>query len=404
MNILYILQQSIYNNEGKWISADSNVNMMTGMLREVLKEKSDWNFYVLIGRLKDFADIQSYDELFKHQNVHFIEYPFPVDAFLSRQHFDVFDFEKMFKKLPEIDIVWNNITELSRNIKTYLAYKKYKARLVTTCYWMDTPEIGEGKVDKAISYDWRQMDGFECSDLVAFTCGSTKKAWIENARAKFPINKYLKPIINKSTIWDFGFSKAELDQYECKSMFDKKTILFLNRLSGINYTHHIEFIEALHILKKIRDKDDWQVVFTNPSQKVSWSHLQANAPNLLIYNEKTLTREEYIKLLWSGDVSVHLYGIEKSGAERYGGCSMVEALYTDNLIVCPKVFEYKRRMGSKYPFYCKETPDSIARALNKALDSSFGELSDKFVIKDRNEDSSFERIGEKVCKDLEKIK
>jgi hypothetical protein len=372
--------------------------MLTGMMREVLKEKPDWNFYVLIGRLKDFADIQSYDEIFKHDNVHFIEYNFPVDAFLNRQHFSIFDFDKMYKKLPKIDIVWNNLTEVSRNIKTYLTYKKQEAKLVTTCYWLDAPEIGEEKVDKSISYDWRQMDGFECSDLVVFTCESTKKAWIENAKRKFPHSKYLKPIINKSTIWDFGFSQAELEQYKCKSMFDKKTILFLNRLSGINYTHHIEFIEALHTLKKIRERDNWQVVFTNPSQKISWSYLQANVPNLCMYDEHTLTREQYVKLLWSGDISVHLY--EK---ERYGGCSMVEALYTDNLIVSPKVFEYKRRLGNKYPFYCTVNSESIARALNKALDCSFGELNDKFMIKDRNNISSFEFIGSHVIEDIENL-
>lgn len=401
MNILYILQQSIYNNEGQWISADSNINMMSGMLREVLKERPHWNFYILIGKLKDFADIKSYDEIFKHENVHFIEYNFPVDAFLNRQHFDVFAFDKMFKKLPKIDVVWNNLTELSRNIKTYLTYKKYDAKLITTCYWLDAPEIGEGKVDKSISYDWRQMDGFECSDLVAFTCESTKDAWIKNTKAKFPVNKFIKPIINKSVIWDFGFSQTELDQYKCKSMFAKKTILFLNRLSGINYTHHTEFIEALHALKRIRAKDDWQVVFTNPSQKIPWSYLKQNVPNLYMYDEHTLTREQYIKLLWSGDISVHLYGAEKTGAERYGGCSHREAIYTDNLIVSPKVFEYKRIQGKKYPFYCSVNPESIARALNKALDSSFDELADKFMIRDRNNCSSFEKIGLDVCEDIE---
>ena len=397
MNILYILQQSIYNNEGKWISADSNVNMMSGMLREVLKNRPNWNFYILIGKLKDFADIKSYDEIFNDSRVHFIEYNFPVDAFLSRQHFNVFDFDKMYKKLPKIDVVWNNITELSRNIKTYLSYKKHDAKLITTCYWLDAPEIGEGKVDQSISYDWRQMDGFECSDLVVFTCESTKKAWIENAKKKFPINKYLKPILNKSVIWDFGFSQAELNEYG-GTAFDKKTILFLNRLSGINYTHHEEFIEALKILKKIRAKDDWQVVFTNPSQKISWEYLKANVPNLYVYDEHTLTREKYIKLLWSGDISVHLY--EK---ERYGGCSHREAVYTNNLIVSPKVFEYKRIQGNNYPFYCKVEPEKIAKALNKALDSDFTSLKNAVEIESRNIESSFEKIGTNVCNDIDAI-
>jgi hypothetical protein len=111
MNILYVMQQSIYNNEGKWISADSNINMGIGIFTELL-EKTDWNIYVLIGQLSDFADIKSYDELLKHDRLHFIEYPFPVDAFMNRQNFDVKAWDKMFKSIPQPDIVWNNISEL----------------------------------------------------------------------------------------------------------------------------------------------------------------------------------------------------------------------------------------------------------------------------------------------------
>lgn len=394
MNILYILQQSIYNNVGKWLTADSNIQMMRGIISELLEKKQDWHFYILIGRLEDFADITSYSEIIDNERVHFISYNFPVDAFLNRQHFNCIEFDEMFKKLPKIDIVWNNITELSRNIKTYLYYKKYNAKLITTCFWLDAPLIGQEKVPQSISYDWRQFDGFECSDLVVFTCQSTKDAWEYNAQLKFKCK--IGDILSKSTIWDFGFSAKELNKTENDhyNKFDKKTILFLNRLSGINYTHHEEFIEALKILKTIRD--DWQVIFTNPSQKISWQTLKETVPNIFIpctqYDRKT-----YKQLLWTGDISVHLYD-----TELYGGCAHREAIYCDNIVITPQVYEYKRIQGNNYPFYISEiTPKEIAKKLNIALINlnyfSMGE------VKKRNYESSFEYISDTVIKSIEGI-
>jgi hypothetical protein len=392
MNILYILQQSIYNNEGKWISSDSNINMMGGILRELL-EKTDWHFYILIAPLNDFADIKSYDELLdSNERIHWVPYNFIVDAFFNRQHFNIGDFDSMFKPLPKIDVVWNNITELSRNIKTYLWYKSKETKLISCCYWLDAPEIGEEKIDKNISYDWRQFDGFECSDLAVFTCKSTKKAFIQNARKKFN-GKYTSAIKNKSTIWDFGFSTKEADKYKTDEKFDKPTILFLNRLSGINYTHHEEFIQAINLLAEKRN--DFQVIFTNPSGKYSSEWLKENVKNVLIYKDHPLNRQEYFELLWKAEVSVHLYNIE-----RYGGCANLESIYCENTIIMPKVFEYAKRGGSKYEYYCDIpiAPESICEKLNLALDN----MSDssikmkKFVKKE----SSFESISDNVIKDI----
>jgi hypothetical protein len=142
MNILYILQQSIYNNETppKWLTLDSNINMAVGAITNILKLRPDWHFHVLIAPLSDFANIASYDEIMSHPNVHFIPYPFPVNAFLNRQHFDTTQFGLVVKNLSEsgvaIDVVWNNITELTRTIKTwFFCHKQYPTpKFITCCY------------------------------------------------------------------------------------------------------------------------------------------------------------------------------------------------------------------------------------------------------------------------------
>lgn len=401
MNILYIVQQSIYGNDGKWRTADSNVNMMLGMLRSVLKDRPDWNFYILIGKLDDFYDIDSYDELFKHPNVYFIQYNFPVDAFFNRQHFNVKEFESIWKILPKIDVVWNNITEISRNIKTFLYYKKEKSRLITPCYWLDAPTIGQEKVPMDISYDWRQFDGFECSDLAVFTCESTYEAWQKNAKNKFQ-QHWIDSIIKKSTIWDFGFSVEELQSLAKNEPFEKKTILFLNRLSSINYTHHEEFIEAMNILQSIRKENDWQVVFTNPSQKFSWDELKSRVPNLHLYKDgKALNREEYATLLKNAFISAHLFK-----KELYGGCSNVESLYSGNIAIMPKVYEYAKRADETYPGFINDIdPWEIAQVVNTILDMDNDTL--KAYIKSSRDKvvamSSFEIVGKKVINDIEQI-
>lgn len=398
MNILYILQQSVYNNENKWISADSNIQMCCGILRELL-EKTNWNFYILIAPIKDFADIKSYDELLeKNERIHWIEYNFPIDAFFLRQHFSMFDFQKMWSNLPKINVVWNNIIELSRNIKTFLWYKSKETKLISCCYWMDTPEINEPKVDKEISYQWRQFDGYECSDLCAFTCESTRKAFFDNAEKFIDIiqTDYLCKIYDKSKIWDFGFSTKEADKYFTNEKFNKKTIVFANRLSGINYTHHEEFIQAVNELYEKRQ--DFQVVFTNPSGKYSWEKLKQLVKPLYIYKEHSLSRKEYFELLWKADISVHLYGMGNSGAERYGGCFHRESVYCNNIIITPKIFEYMKIQGDDYLFYIKRDFSDFINKLNLALDIAYFN-NDR--IKNRNLNSSFEKISNNIIKDIE---
>ena len=398
MNILYILQQSIYNNENKWISADSNINMLVGILTEIV-EKINWTVYILIAPLKDFADIKSYDNIFKHKNVIFIPYTYPIDAFTIRQHFNIIEFDSIFKELPKIDIVWNNIIELSRNIKTYLFQKSKETKLISCCYWMDTPEINEAKVATEISYQYRQFDGYECSDLCIFTCKSTKEAFFNNAKLVFKSNK-INQIKKKSFIWDFGFSKKEADTYKLEEKFEKKTILFLNRLSGINYTHHIEFIEAVN--KLYEKRKDFQVIFTNPSGKYSIDELKELVKPLYIYKEGSLNRQEYFELLWKADISFHGFILE-----RMGGCSQVESLYCNNITIMPMVFEYARRGGKKYPYYINhdgDSPivDSIVQKLNYALDSLDYINTNEFKeIKIRNNQGAFEYISDKVIKDIE---
>lgn len=391
MKILYVLQQSIYGNDGKWKSLDSNINMMVGLF-EALRQTSRWQdlqIDIVIGKLSDFSDISSFDELFKDDHVKFIECNFPVDAFTNRQHFDVFFWKPLIDK--DYDIVISNITEQSRNLKTLIETLKKKTKLVTQCFWIDCPTIGEAKVPESYSYDWRQIDGYECSDLCVFTCESTREAFSENARNKI-LGYYIDNIIDKSAIWDFGFSVTEAEKYRvAKPTKGKKTILFLNRLSGINYTHHVEFIDAINKIAKYRN--DFEVVFTNPSGKIEQSWLNEHCANVRLINSP-LSRKDYWELLYTSDISFHGYT-----TERMGGCANTESIYCGNIVIMPQVYEYARRGGNNYPFYIDKNINSenIAYVLNKALNSKHYDTSSMQL---RNLNSSFEGQSEAILDSL----
>lgn len=400
MKVLYILQQSVYNNDGKWLTADSNIQMMRGIISELL-EKTDWTFDILIAPLEDFYDIKSFDDILKSDRIGWIERKTSINAFTNRYNFYVQQFTSILM-IKDYDIVWNNIIELSRNIKTVLWANKLKAKLISCNYWIDCPTIGEAKVDESISYDWRQIDGAECSDLVPFTCQSTKHAFFENA-----YNRINKDVVNqirkKSTIWDFGFSQKELNKFNPSKQgkmpkFDKITILFPNRLSGINYTHHEEFIKAVNSLYQKRQ--DFQVIFCNPSQKYSWKWLEENVKPFRFYGYLPFSREEYIKLLWMSDIIMSLYTIE-----RYGGCCNVEGIYCGCVPIMTEFGEYIHRAPKDYLLVNKDL-SNLENIINYYLNTYktqriIGNL--EYMKQLIFQTSSYEVISERVINDINKL-
>ena len=397
MNILYIVQQSIYNNKGQWLSADSNPMMIMGIIDQLL-EKTDWKFDVMISPIEMFADITDYRQLLVRpsERVRFIPRPGPVSAFTNRYHFDVELFTEVFKA-KHYDVVINNIIELTRNIKTLLWEMKKPVKIVVGNYWIDCPMVGEEKIDLRVSYDWRQIDGAQCADLVTFTCQSTKQIFLINCahRMNFAVST---EIGRRATIWDFGFSAYELDLYApVPERNPLKRIVFPNRLSMINYTHHEEFIKAVNDLYEKRQ--DFEVVFTNPSQKVSWEWLKANVKPLKVISEKTLNREEYINLLWSSDISVSLYT-----NERYGGCANVEAIYCGTYPVMTNYGEYIRRAR---PDFQKVELDlsNLEAVLDNALNMCQKEPVEERIHRNNlvYNQSSYEKVSQTVIEDIREL-
>jgi len=418
MKILISLQQSIYTNEGKWTTADSNIQMMAGLTRHLLKN-TDWDIYWLMAPMYDFKDIsQAYDVVFPKGTPelfrwHVIERPMPVDAFKCRIQWDDSFYSGIKSVLQNMDVVINNDPSLGYNWAFLRYINKYKYKIATCNYWMDCPMIGEEKVPTDISYDWRQIEGSYFSDVVPFTCQSTKDAFIENANIRFN-SDIVKQIIDKSTIWDFGFDCNELNYSQFKvgnennpvmkkiEECDKHVILFPNRLSPTNYTHHKEFIEAVNFL--YQQRKDFVVIMANPSNKVKWHDLKRDVEPLYVIKEEPLTRAEYLALLTrtkystTNSIAVSLYLIE-----RYGGCCFREYVEMNWKPVVPKVFEYKNILGDNYSYYINATKETgidstdLCKKLDLALDD--GSRLDTKI----NHKSCYCESGKQALEDILKV-
>jgi hypothetical protein len=381
MKVLYVLQQSIIDQNGKWVSADSNINMLSGFLQA-------WALYpdsfeevevdVMIAPLSDFSDIESFDEICNFPNVRFIQCNFYQDAMLNRYHFDAGWWSKLLTD-EKYDVIINCMTEQSRNIKTILFRHSLKAKLVTQCFWMDTPLIGTPKVDESISIMWRQIDGMECSDLCVFTCDSTLFAFFENA-GELISTPTLNDIKNKSVVWDFGYSEAEAIRMMIGSgaKLGKQVarIGFLNRISSYDYTNFDVFREALLIVKSdAKYADRFEVVVTNPSKRLSDSELAKQIPNFVSFlGGKKLNRREYWDLLISCSITVHLFE-----DEYYGGCALRESIAAKNLIVTVDVHEQKTLVTDKQMKVPEGglTAEALAAVLKHAIDGATLELPEQ---------------------------
>lgn len=415
--ILYVLQQSILNNEGGWLSADSNINMASGLLRAWIAENDLANTWVdvAIAPLNHFADIKSYDEIFPvHNHIDFVELPMTPNAAMNRLDFRSWQWKNVLED-ENYDVIITCVTEWVLPLKTLIRTLNLakQPKIIAQCFWLDTPGIGEPKQPEEITLQWRQAEGFVLADLAVFTCQSTKDAWIENAKLFF--NSWMiDTVLQKSVIWDFGYSDIELMSHKGKWAIsdDRVRIGFLNRLSGDGYTNYEVFIQALRLLKADPEYAElFEVVFTNPSQRKSNEWLIENVPNVFLVKEgKSLSRSEYLDLLFNCEVTVHLFT-----KERYGGCALRESIAAVNYTVVADCHEQGRLVANpklKVPAD-NITPENVADALRYAIDMSFskGDFETLEQAADFRDETrvinyvrcSFESLVGVVIRDINKI-
>jgi len=371
--MLYVLQQSILDNDRNWLSADSNINMASGFFRAWINhdDMEGYEVDVMIAPIVTFGDIVDFTDVFPtHPRLSFIQTSMTRNAALNRMDFRSWQWSQIIQN-RHYDVIVTCVPEWVLGIKTtYDTLKMVPPKIVAQCFWLDTPMIGEPKQPESVTLQYRQAEGFALADLVVFTCQSTRNAWIQNA-IKLLAPKPITEIMAKMTVWDFGYSEAEVKEMigggTERRLNDVVRIGFLNRMGSDGYTNASLFIDALRILKSDPDyANNFEVVFTNPSKRVDENWLEENVPNFVSFMDgKTLTRKEYFQFLYECDVTVHLFV-----KERYGGCALRESIAAGNYTVVANCHEQQSLVadGSLRVDVNPLTSDDIADTLRYAID------------------------------------
>lgn len=402
--ILYFLQPSV-NNGTEWtLLADSNTNMMRGLINELILK--DVGFTIVGPNFEDttsenlrslFPDWSDEAYTINAKQIKYVERDGPVDANLFRYVWNTqldgivrdwlgTNFDKCVDR-----IVWSNIPELTSNI--YQIIKPVKGedfenvKLINSCYFLDSPVHPKTRVDSDPTHRnvnwWRQVEGAYRADIAGFCCDGNRFQFFEGVQTTHK-DHIVEEITKKSAVFRFGYSESELDNIlegpECQEAIEKivkfldgrKLIVFPNRITDPDYTNGWKFIEACSKL------DPTKFVFyaTNPGEKyITHAELEATYPNYLQLVHDTPSRAEYVAALATATVHASLF-VE----EANGGCACREAMHLQSMPVMPYANEYTRLTAASYPGYI--TPrgpevdiDELAQAIaDLATDHKFDDF------------------------------
>lgn len=344
------------------INSDSNITILNGMIENLTP---DYSFDIVMPAA-EYCNC-CYTEAITTNVLEFLirirqSKHKPINAFTLRYDFD---FEEITQLVIDSnpDFIVNNTPSLTRNLKAVLFHLKnkldHKPKLINFLHFLDYP--GEDKVPKEISYFIRQIEGILCADMAVFQSYTVRNKAIAAIEEYFPKIKEITNPNLKVAVWNATYSQTQIDKIT-SSKFDKKTIMFPNRLSSTNYSNHLRFFEAIRNLSKQRE--DFEVIVNNPTQYLKTEEVQQLCPNLKILNNgQLLKRDGYFKTLHACHIGVALFV-----QEGHGGVSSKEFQAAGCLPVYPKVNEYQYLMPKDYKGFCKPDLSDLEEAINYVLD------------------------------------
>jgi len=421
MKILYAVQVSnttkMPDGSMKWLLRnDACVNIMRGILIAVLKKKPQWQFVVKLPRLKDIADMKSYAELFPEEirdNIMIYEDDIPISPVTSRFHFDFLRRRKEFLINPflhGIDVMINDENTHTMSWKVVFHDLGLSIPMISTNYFFDNP-IGK-KTPKGVWYFDRQVESFIHSEITAFQCEATKDETIrvldQHLTRKGDYTMHWKP-----SIWGIGCSATEvldkrIQAFEFHSLSLRPIIYFGNRITETagRYTNWDDFAYGIGKLLAIKDHTQFSAYMLDPTRKVTRE--QQNVIDDGSDHRITLlhlNREQYLGFIRGQHISCNLFV-----NEVHGGVTHAEAMLAGNLIICPRVNNYKikiEKYAKNYPLFVKhkgfkiDTTD-LAKKMHLALTMPKAEQLKwrKMLVKAAMENETYESAAPRIIADI----
>ena len=221
--------------------------------------------------------------------------------------------------------------------------------------------LGEWKWIEAL-----QVGSWNAADLVVFLAPSLKD-FAEAASLRCGYN----PKAMNMVVWPMVFDESHVYPRHIRSP-GNVDLLFVQRCSANNYTHHREFLGALSVL---RNEYQWKgrVVFTDPTHylELNWAReCDASGPkDLGIEFARCENRRDYYELLHQAKLAIAMMR-----DDLHGGVAIREAIATGCLPVLLDEPCYLNLLGEdavNWPFLVPKSlrPCEIARVVHQALRS-----------------------------------
>ena len=421
MKIFYAAQISnftIKDGEQKFIlSTDACMNLCVGIISNILDRKSNYKFLIAVPDINLVADYTDYYDLFErkyHNNLQFIQYCSPIGPVDTRFHFDFLFLKEMGREFKDVNVMINDQNTLTKNWNAlFYALGLLNIPIVSTNYYLDSPL--SSKVPSKITYFERMMESLNNSNLTAFQCEASKKEALD-AYNYFYRSQTLR---GASTTWNTGVWVKEIEKHKTTNRYAVPVIYFGNRISDSanRYNNYHTFAEAVGILfRKYKPTKVFNCIMLNPTKKVTDAQLQLIAKlsngNVIVHeNDKSWTREDYIRFINAAHISCNLFT-----NEVHGGVTHAEAMAAGNIVIMPRInnyaFKFRGISEDKYPFFCRLKRDkqldaeSIADKMNLALETIYnGQFKSYSLLckKLAYQFESYENASIKIIKDLNSL-
>lgn len=231
--------------------------------------------------------------------------------------------------------------------------------------------------------DWAWMEPLQqaswaAADLVVFLAGNLLRFASQSVRKSMSVT--LADL--KFTVWPMVYDHRPICFRE-PSWPGKVDLLFVQRCSSSNYTHHLEFIEAVRHLRV----GGWtgRVVFTDPTGYLEHHGREEYAPSesLKLEFAHCVTRGDYYALLGDSKIAVAMMT-----DDLHGGVAIREAIASGCIPVLldqPSYHEMLRPYDTSWPWFVPHTLNSIVLAgvlmdvLEKQKRWQFNTLHDKVL-------------------------
>jgi len=318
---------------GKFLlDADENINIANYILNNI--DPYIYNMTCVLPESYQIDQTISIEDIFKPLTPQFVFSSFPTNNVLQRYHFDANFYYNLLKN-NQYDVIINNVDTNSRNIRAILENLKSSMKLITFVHFIDLPS--KYVTTKMTSYFRRQIDSALASDCTWFLSKLNLTNFLLEAVPFVTADEYMR-LCDTCIVMPLVFSDSNLrSRIATANTFpslhgNRKTVIFPNRLSENNYTHHVNFIGAVNnVYKKI----DFDVYMTNPNEGISYDILEKEVDNIVFpFGKRRLNRSEYFRLLCSSDFIVALF------RETHGGTACREAIYAGAIPIIPSRNDY----------------------------------------------------------------